>query len=735
MTGQIGPWSAAEHWTRDEAGRPFAISTDDWHPIAVPSHWRTHQRFSSSDGPLLYRTALTHAVPGHNQRCWLEFAGAFYSSRVWLDGELLGHYADGYFVPLALDITEQSRRRQDHQLLVEVACPRPKSMRAKRQLTGVFEHWDFNDPSWNPGGLWRDVTLRETGTARISRCRLLCTSATERAATLQVHVELDVDRPIRIALDVQVGALASQSIERFFHAGKSRVELEIPVTGHSLWWPYALGESPLYDVQVSARVGSAISDVWHGRTGLRTVTVDKWQFRVNGERLFIKGTTLVPTRMALGEATQDEFQRDVSLAKAAGFDLVKVIGHVSRPELYDAADGAGLLVWQDLPLHRGYGPTVLRAARRQAVATVDLLGHHPSIALWCAHSTPFASAVSPAGRLGKARLALRVASHYTPSFNRTVLDGTVSRTLTRVDPTRKVVAHSGLLPGPNGGSDPHLYFGWYQGQQTDLDHFADLIPRAARFVGEFGAQAVPDAAEFMQTERWPHLDWSTLAQRYSFQSEPFDRYARPAAFASFDAWRSASQRYQADVCRSQIEALRVRKYQPVGGFVHFCLNDGAPGVTWSLVDHAGTPKLAYYTAQRACQSVIVVARGLRTVQRPGEHTDVEVHVVNDSSKALEPAHVQLTIDDGPVVASWRGSVPPDSSTFVGRATLQMPDADARTVVVHVSLDAHNFRTCNDYAITINEGALDLAPSLIERLGRLANGVRRLTRVTQPAEWT
>ena len=38
----------------------------------------------------------------------------------------------------------------------------------------------------------------------------------------------------------------------------------------------------------------------------------------------------------------------------ANLDLVRVHAHVARPELYDAADELGLLVWQDLPLQWGY---------------------------------------------------------------------------------------------------------------------------------------------------------------------------------------------------------------------------------------------------------------------------------------------------------------------------------------------------------------------------------------------
>ena len=65
-------------------------------------------------------------------------------------------------------------------------------------------------------------------------------------------------------------------------------------------------------------------------------------------------------RRAWRSATRraDEIRRDLVLAQDANLDLVRVHAHVARPELYDAADELGLLVWQDLPLQWGYARSV-----------------------------------------------------------------------------------------------------------------------------------------------------------------------------------------------------------------------------------------------------------------------------------------------------------------------------------------------------------------------------------------
>ena len=131
------------------------------------------------------------------------------------------------------------------------------------------------------------------------------------------------------------------------------------------------------------------------RTAFREVQWRRWQLHVNGERLFVMGSNQGPSRMQLGEATPAELARDVQLALDANLDLLRLHAHVSRPELYDAADDAGLLLWQDFPLQWGYARGVRKPAVRQARAMVDVLGHHPSIVLWCAHNEPLAVDIAP----------------------------------------------------------------------------------------------------------------------------------------------------------------------------------------------------------------------------------------------------------------------------------------------------------------------------------------------------
>jgi beta-mannosidase len=407
--------------------------------------------------------------------------------------------------------------------------------------------------------------------------------------------------------------------------------------------------------------------------------------------------------MALAEATAAELAGDVTLACEAGLDLLRVHAHVTRPELYDAADEQGLLLWQDFPLQWGYARGIRKQAVRQAKAAVDLLGHHPSIAIWCGHNEPMAIENDPTmwgDPKALRRMAVKaLAAQQLPTWNKTVLDRSVKRAFEQADGTRPVVAHSGVIPHPPqlDGTDTHVYFGWYHGHERDLPTFLRAVPRMARFVTEFGAQAVPNDAAFCEPERWPDLDWERLGHTHALQKPLFDKYVPPAAHATFEEWRDATQAYQAMVVRRHIEELRRIKYEPTGGFAQFCFADGHPSVTWAVLGHDRSPKQGYDALQAACRPVIVVADRLPESVRPGDALELDVHVVSDLREAIEPAEVtaRLGWTGGERIWRWAGDLPADACERVGTVRLDIPDAPG-PITLELSCRYGEGRTGNRY---------------------------------------
>ena len=697
-----GPWhanTADDDVRREGVGLDFDDSS--WPIVPVPGHWQRTPEFAGNDGPLVYRHRFDMPLPADGRRRFITLEGVFYQADVWLDGAYLGD-PEGYFFPHSFDITDLSRLGAEHVVAIEVSCSPQKQGTSKRNITGTLQHSDVLDPAWNPGGLWRPVRVDDTGPVRIDRLRVLCRDANDARAHLRLHARLDADHSRSVLLRTSVDGKVLWEETRSIAHGMNEVDWTLDVRHPNLWWPWSLGEQPLTDVVVEVFVEGEQSDRRALRTGLREVAMQDWVFSVNGERLFTKGANLAPTCAALAEATPELVRRDVELARDAGLDLVRVNGHIARPELYEAADALGMLVWQDFPLQWSYARTIRKEAVRQAREAVDLLGHHPSIVVWCAHNEP-AGTTDSRSHSAAPTIMRNVLQQQIPSWNKSILDRWVKRAFEAADETRSVIAHSGVAPHPPqfDGTDSHLFFGWYHGESRDLDGFAAAMPRMVRFVSEFGTQSVPDSNEFMHPERWPALDWHGLAVHHGMQSEPIERHVPPTDHATFESWKVATQQHQASVLRHQIETLRRLKYQPTGGFCFLSLNDPSPSVSWGVLDHERHPKPAYAAVVEACRPVIVVADHLPPTVVPGAALAMDVHVVSDLRTALQSVSCTATLRwaGGGHRWEWSGDVPPDSCVRVGTIQFVVPDM-AGEVWLDLTLEHPDAAATNRYTTRV-----------------------------------
>jgi beta-mannosidase len=675
-----GTWRAKE--ADDDLRRSLPDPTFDdstWSEIQVPGSWRATPAFATSTGPILYRRRFQSTAVRSPGRVWLTFAGMFYQADVWLDGSYLGD-TEGYFAPHSFEVTDHIGARDEHLLAVEVACPPEVDVHHRRNLTGVFQGGDGIDPEWNPGGIWAGVQLEHSGEVRLTSLRVLCREASDDRAVIDLEARLDATtaRSVEVTTTVsrvQVGGSSPAAVATStptLATGDNRVRWRVAIERPALWWPRALGAQPLYAVEVVVRVEGETSDARTIQTGLRQVRMQRWVTTVNGERVFLKGANLGPSRRALSEVSAADVATDLELACDAGLDLLRVYGHVATPDLYEQADRIGMLLWQDLPLQGSYGP-VRRQAARQARQAVDLLGHHPSIVLWCGHSDPTEPAAS-GGEPPPAGLVRRAARQAVPNVPALRLDRSVRRTIERADGSRPVIAHSGVLPHPAGATDSHLYPGWYDGD-LDLPGLLARWPVLARFVSEFGAQAVPTSDLFMHPERWPHLDWERLEASDGLERAMLERWTPSDDYLTFAGWREATQAHQADVIRRCVETLRRLKYRPTGGFCQFLLADAQPAVTASVLDYQRVPKAGFAALKAACAPVIVVADHPALVYDPGDPLIVAVHVVSDLRTPLEQIVASATLAWPGGSRSWRytGHVGADTCARIGKISATVPD--------------------------------------------------------------
>ncbi|MGE5506957.1 MAG: glycoside hydrolase family 2 protein [Chitinophagales bacterium] len=693
-----------------------------WLTQDLPAHWQEHPALAGYSGRVVYRRRFSGG-PAEGVRHFLRVNGVFYRYAAYLDQVLLGSH-EGYFAPADFEVT--GLLRGENLLTLAVECPDEPRKLGKRLITGVFSHWDHLDPQLNPGGVWLPVELYSTGAARLVRLGAQLVSFDASAAKVKVDLEVDLARafpgegrrePAQDPL-IQVtftpanfsGEPQSFKFRVRLEAGLSRLSHVCPLERYRLWWTHDLGEPNLYDVEARLfdRDGGLL-DRLTIRTGLRTIALRNWIFYLNRERLFIKGENYPPPEARLARVTRDRVQGDLDLAVGAHLNMLRLHAHVDHPLLYDVADERGMLLWQDLPLQWLYAREALPEAERQAREMVRLLGHHPSVALWCMHNEPVYIEDTKDESLARALKTYYNAFIY--SWNRDVMDRRLAKAARAEDPTRPVQRASGEIALFHRGGDTHWYFGWYMthGPLRLFDQVRRLLPRNVRFVSEFGAQSFPhreSAVRFMDGDV-RKLDWNHLAARHSAQPDVMRFWLDIDACPDLETLIALTQWYQMRLNQFYLDRLRFHKYRPCGGFLAFSFADPNPAVAWSLLDYWRVPKASYHHLANCCHPEYAFTLLDREWYRPGQTVRVPVYVVNDSPRSHAEATVQVrvTAPGGALLATaaFATRLPGDGHAAKAGEVTFAPAASGKHVV-ELALDYDGGSLRNRYEVFVAEQA-------------------------------
>lgn len=341
-----------------------------WAEQDLPAFWQQQPGFTAYTGKMVYRKAFPfNPDPGRMYRIRLE--GVFGTHRVFLNGHELGG-GRGYFIPHEYDVT--GRLNSENILVIETD-----------NETGT-------GPCAGPRGIWRPVALIESGRHFIISARVDTRSMSESNATLvsTIRVWSPADVPVTLTVKMRPAGDNAECarIEKtyFLVAGENDLLDRWNLSPYRPWWTYDQGRPELYEaeVEVSDEDGASC-DRLTVRFGIRTVQIKKRAMILNGRKIPVRLVATRATRFPAAEPEKDTLER----ARESGANLCRVRGHVEPPEFYQAADDAGVLIWQDHPFaETGGGPKQQAEAVEGALEMVSELGGHPSVAFWFAGQKP-----------------------------------------------------------------------------------------------------------------------------------------------------------------------------------------------------------------------------------------------------------------------------------------------------------------------------------------------------------
>ncbi len=649
----------------------YQLDDTAWIEQDLPAHWQQHPLLERYSGRMVYRKRFG-LQPANDQqsRYWLRLNGVFYWSQPYFNGVDLGHH-EGYFAPQEHEVTPWVAA--ENTLIVEVECPEEHNKFGKRLITGVFSHWDCMDPETNPGGIWQPVELIATGPTRVCDVLLETTSANEVAAEVRFRATLDAALPADITLRWTItprnfaGEKYAIEQRRALARGPQEIAGLLNLRDPQLWWTHDMGHPNCYTVTLAIVQNGHISDECSQIFGIRTFIMRDWIAYLNGIRVLLKGSNYGPGDTRIATMTMERYAQDLRLAAECHMNMLRLHAHIEHPAFYEAADLAGILLWQDFPLQWLYRREVLPEARRQARQMVRLLYNHPSVALWCMHNESYYTSDTSDERLSTViRIYLTL---FIWNWNRDVMDTQLKRIVQEEDRTRPVVRSSGeyAVPLMRSGTDSHFYMGWYTPVYGPLrlwEPVAKRFPNNIRFVTEFGAQSFPNVescVKFMDADV-ARIDWDYMVARHQFQDAMMEHNMPWRSAGALSDLVALTQNYQSMINRFFIDRLRYYKYRPTGGIVPFMFHDPNPAISFSIIDYWRVPKRSYYAMQLAFSPQYVFTLLDQDYYPAGSPADLPIYIVNDAHEEV-PVQIEARLldPDGAELAYVRRelTLPPD----------------------------------------------------------------------------
>ena len=339
-----------------------------------------------------YRLPLRVGAGAADRKVLLEFEAAMNDADVWVDGQLVGRHRGG-FVPFVLDISERVPPGGVIMLAVRldnrddpVTGPKPLRLLDFNMYHGLYRyvHLIVKDPLHLTHPLLADRPA--SGGVFVTYPSVSARSATVR---VQAHVRNDHASPrtfrVRNTLATTAGARVAEIVSPpvTLRAGEARdVVQELVVAAPALWSP----RSPtLHVLRTEVLVDGAVVDADVTRIGIRRIAIDREGFRINGERMFLRGTNRHQEHPYVGFAVPAGAQyRDAKRIKDAGFDYIRLSHYPHAPAFMDACDELGLVVMDCIPGWQYFNPDPAFAELqyRNCRDLVRRDRNRPSVIMW-----------------------------------------------------------------------------------------------------------------------------------------------------------------------------------------------------------------------------------------------------------------------------------------------------------------------------------------------------------------
>ncbi|KAJ5594999.1 uncharacterized protein N7459_001207 [Penicillium hispanicum] len=520
----------------------------------------------------------------------------------------------------------------------------------------------------------------------------------------------------------------------------------------NLWWPNGLGKQNLYNARVTIEGdhGKELASVTK-RTGFRTIFLDRsditeeqlahgiapganWHFEINGQEFYAKGSNLIPPDAFWPRVTEARMQQLFDAVAAGNQNMLRVwsSGAYLPDFMYDLADQHGVLLWSEFQFSDALYPvdqSFLANVAAEVAYNVRRVNHHPSLALWAGGNEieslmlPTVHYLDPdnysfwVGQYEELFISLILPLVYENSRSISYMPSSTNNGFLYVNlsaPVPMAERYDNTTDGDYYSDTDH--YNYDSSVAFDLGSYP-----VGRFANEFGYHSMPSLQTWQQAvdPKDLHFNSSTIMLRnhhYASGDTSTDNFKNSSmgmaemtiaveryypipnkadSVANFSAWCHATQMFQADMYKSQIQFYRRGSGMPERqlGSLYWQLEDIWQAPTWAGIEYDGRWKVLHYVARDIYQPIIIAPFWNYTTGY------LSVYVVSD---LWESAHgsVNLTWVDlsGRPIAGNAGTPQAHQFTVGGLNATNIYSIDISKLSLHdvtdsvlvMSVDAHGY---------------------------------------------
>ncbi|KAJ6160683.1 hypothetical protein N7470_004079 [Penicillium chermesinum] len=439
--------------------------------------------------------------------------------------------------------------------------------------------------------------------------------------------------------------------------------ITIPARAAKLWWPTGMGKQILYNATVSINDHNKQLAAVSKRTGFRTIFLNRlnvteeqqaqgiapganWHFEINGQEFYAKGSNFIPPDAFWPRVTQEKMDRLFDAVVAGNQNMLRVwaSGAYLPDFIYDIADERGVLLWSEFQFSDAMYPvneTFLEDVAAEVAYNVRRVNHHPSLALWAGGNEieslelPLIKEADPehysywVGQYEQLFISLILPLVYENTRSISYMPSSTNNGFLSVNlsaPVPMAERYDNTTAGEHYSDTDH--YNYDSSVAFDLGSYP-----VGRFANEFGFHSMPSLQTWEQAvdKKDLHFNSSTVVLRNhhyppggtetdNFRNASMgmgemtmavERYYpiphKTKGIDNFSAWCRATQMFQADLYKSQIQFYRRGSGMPERqlGSLYWQLEDIWQAPTWAGIEYDGRWKFLHYVARDIYRPVIV----------------------------------------------------------------------------------------------------------------------------------